>query len=274
MKHSTAKKRRSGRRNPITLVVLLLLALAGTGTAYAAIKPTSSAELPGGNSAATAEDIEAGYRLFVANCASCHGTNGEGNGTSGPPLAGAGYAAADFQISTGRMPMAEPGVQAPRNDYIDIFTTEEIHQLSSYVASLGPGPDMPEAQWLDASLGDPANGGRIFRTNCAMCHNSSGSGGALTRGKFAPSLMNVEEKDLYNAMATGPQSMPVFNDDNLTPEEKRDVIAFLKFIEDGGNDYGGHSLGSLGPAGDALFVWTFGVGILIAAAVWLGRKAA
>lgn len=274
MKKRTAKTPRARRRNPITLVVLLFLALAVTGTAYAAVKPTAQADVPGGTAESTEEDVTEGERLFLANCASCHGISGEGNRTSGPPLVGAGYAAVDFQVSTGRMPMAQPGVQAPRNDYIDAFDAEQIHQLSSYVASLGPGPDMPEAEWLDPELGDPANGGKIFRTNCAMCHNSSGSGGALTRGKYAPSLMDVEEKDIYNAMLTGPQSMPVFNDDNLTPQEKRDVIAFLKFIEGGGNNYGGQALGSLGPAGDGLFVWTFGVALLIAAAVWVGRKAA
>jgi len=45
-------------------------------------------------------------------------------------------------------------------------------------------------------------------------------------------------------------------------------------VEDGGNAYGGHALGSLGPAGDALFVWTFGAALLVAAAIWIGRKAA
>ena len=65
-----------------------------------------------------------------------------------------------------------------------------------------------------------------------MCHNFAGAGGALTRGKYAPSIRGVSGKHIYEAMITGPQSMPVFNDANITPENKRDVIAFLKTIQE------------------------------------------
>ena len=39
-------------------------------------------------------------------------------------------------------------------------------------------------------------------------------------------------------MVTGPQSMPVFNDQNITPERKRDVIAFLNTIQEEPNASG------------------------------------
>jgi ubiquinol-cytochrome c reductase cytochrome c subunit len=74
-------------------------------------------------------------------------------------------------------------------------------------------------------------------------------------------------------MQTGPQQMPVFNDANIAPEEKRDIIAFLKTIEDAPQQ-GGHALGSLGPVSEGWFAWVFGLGILIATAVWLGQKSA
>ena len=60
-------------------------------------------------------------------------------------------------------------------------------------------------------------GGELFRTNCAMCHNAAAAGGALTRGKFAPALADVSGKHIYEAMVTGPQNMPVFNDANISP---------------------------------------------------------
>lgn len=260
------------RRSPIALLVLLLLGLTMTGTAYAVFQPKAAP----GTSATTvsAEDIEEGRQLFLANCASCHGTNAEGNAPAGPSLVGVGAAAVDFQVGTGRMPLAAPGVQAPPNRGQVNFTSEEITQMAAYVDSLGPGPAVPDAEWLDLEGADIANGGKLFRTNCAMCHNSSGTGGALTRGKYAPTLMGVEPVHIYEAMLTGPQSMPVFNDDNLTPQEKEDVIAFIVDMDQGGTAYGGHQLGSMGPAGDTLFIWTIGIGLLLAAAVWLGRKAA
>ncbi len=259
------------RRSPAAVVILLLVGLLLTGGLYAAFAP-SPAEAS--SSAGSAEDIAAGEKLFLANCASCHGTNGQGNGDAGPSLVGVGAAAVDFQVGTGRMPLSGPNVQAPRPADEVMFSDEQISQMAAYVASLGPGPAIPDEEYTTGEGGDIARGGELFRVNCAMCHNSSGAGGALTRGKYAPDLMDVEGKYTYEAMLTGPQSMPVFNNDNLSPEDKNDIIAFIDNIDEGGNAYGGHSLGSLGPAGDAFFVWTIGIALLIGAAVWLGRKAA
>ena len=63
---------------------------------------------------------------------------------------------------------------------------------------------------------DLARGGELFRTNCSACHNFEGAGGALPDGKYAPPLMGVSNKHLYEAMLTGPQQMPVFSDEVLT----------------------------------------------------------
>jgi ubiquinol-cytochrome c reductase cytochrome c subunit len=71
-------------------------------------------------------------------------------------------------------------------------------------------------------------------------------------------------------MLTGPQSMPVFNSANLTPEDKRDVIAYLEAQKQGSP--GGASLGSLGPVSEGLWAWVVGIGLLIGAAVWIGAK--
>lgn len=263
------------RRSPIALIVLLFLGLTFTGTAYAALQPSAPVDpYSASNATADVDDVEEGRKLFLANCASCHGKNAEGNGTAGPSLAGVGSAAVNFQVGTGRMPLAAPGVQAPGNPNQVNFSDEEIAQMGAFVDSIAPGPGVPDAEFTDLEGADIANGGMIFRTNCAMCHNSSAQGGALTRGKFAPSLMGVEPQHMYEAMLTGPQSMPVFNDATITPQEKEDVIAFIVNIEEGGNSFGGHDLGSLGPAGDAVFIWTIGIGLLIGVAVWLGRKAA
>lgn len=262
------------RRHPAAIVLLLLLALLGTGTAYAAFAPKPAQAQTG----ASGDDVAAGRKLFQANCSTCHGLNAEGkrtgNGDSiaGPALAGVGAAAVDFQMGTGRMPMAAPGVQAARQAKV-LFTQEQIAQIGAYVASLGAGPAVPTKEQYDYSKGDPARGGQIFSVNCAMCHNSAGAGGALTRGKYAPTLMDVDPKHIYEAMETGPQSMPVFNDANQSTQAKQDIIAYLKSLENDPNP-GGLKLGALGPVTEGLFAWVFGLGILVGCAVWLGRKAA
>ncbi|MEO7070839.1 MAG: c-type cytochrome, partial [Nostocoides sp.] len=240
--------------------------------AYAAVAPQ-----PAQAQASTAQDVAAGKQLFQANCASCHGVNAEGRATgngdkiAGPALAGVGAAAVDFQMGTGRMPLRAPGIQAEASDVQ--FDQTQIDQVAAYIASLAPGPAVPSEEDVDPAKGDPAAGGELFRVNCAMCHNASGSGGALTRGKYAPSLMGVEPKHIYEAMDSGPQSMPVFNDSNIAPKDKRDIIAFLTAV-DKAPAQGGNTLGSLGPVTEGWFAWFFGLGLLIASAVWLGQKSA
>ncbi len=209
--------------------------------------------------------------MFLANCASCHGKDGQGT-ADGPTLAGVGAAAVDFQMGTGRMPLAAPGVQAERTFPVK-FNQTQIDQIAAYVDTLGPGPAVPDEKYSSGLTGDVARGGEIFRVNCAMCHNFAGSGGALTRGKYAPPLHDIDGKHIYEAMLTGPQSMPVFADTNLSPQAKADVIAYLHELDKKENP-GGNALGNFGPVGDGFFLWLLGIPIMIGAAVWLGRKAA
>jgi ubiquinol-cytochrome c reductase cytochrome c subunit len=263
------------RRHPAAILLLLLLGLLITGGAYSLLAPK---EAQASASATPAQTVEEGKNLFLGNCATCHGVNAEGT-ASGPTLVGVGAAAVDFQVGTGRMPMAKPGVQAPRQEKIK-FTEDQIDALATYVASLGAGPAVPDEEFTTAlEPGTPENneriarGGEIFRVNCAMCHNFAGAGGALTRGKYAPGLSEVSGTHIYEAMLTGPQSMPVFSDQNLSPEAKQDVISYLKATEAQTN-VGGLTLGQLGPVSEGLFAWVFALGILVGCAVWLGKKAA
>lgn len=252
------------RRHPLAAIALLLMGLLVTGGLYAVATTVNQAKA---TTSFSANDAEEGGKLFAANCATCHGMGASGS-QAGPSLVGVGAAAVDFQVGTGRMPMQMNGPQAYKKPAQ--FNEEQTHQLSAYVASLGPGPSIPEASVLDGQ-GDAAKGGELFRVNCAMCHNAAAAGGALTRGKFAPALSGVSEKHIYEAMVTGPQNMPVFSDANVGPEGKRDIITFLKQIEANGSP-GGADLGALGPVSEGLFVWIAGLGVIIAFTIWLTSR--
>jgi ubiquinol-cytochrome c reductase cytochrome c subunit len=257
------------RRSRLAAPAVLIIGLLASGGIYAALAPA--------NANTTTDDaatVAKGKALFLVGCASCHGKNAEGIVTKrgnqyGPALVGVGAAAVDFQVSTGRMPMAQPGAQALRK--ARVFNDDEVQALAAYVASLGPGPAIPtknEYDVSDATNEEVVQGGEFFRTNCTACHNFAGSGGALPRGKFAPSLKGVSGKLIFEALVTGPQQMPVFSNDVLTPQDKKEIIAYLKKTEDTPS-YGGFTLGSIGPVSEGMFAWLVGIGGLVGVGVWI-----
>ena len=261
------------RRGPLAGLAVLVLGLLMTGSLYAAFAPAQAQQAE-----SSAAQVAKGRELFLVGCSFCHGQNGEGVRTLdgnqiGPPLVGVGAAAVDFQVGTGRMPMSQPGAQAPRKE--PTYSDEEVAALAAYVASLGPGPAIPTADdYSVEGMSDEereeaiVRGGQIFLTNCTACHNFEGSGGAMPRGGYAPEIRGVDPKYVYEAMLTGPQAMDSFSNGVLPPEDKRAVIAYLESIEEN-PDYGGFGLGGLGPVSEGLFAWLVGLGSLVAFAVWI-----
>jgi len=260
------------RRHPLAAVAVMLVALLACGMAYAAVAPSQEAQASTEASLA----VEEGRTLFQVGCASCHGKNGEGGSSNtspdqlaGPSLIGVGAAAVDFQVGTGRMPLAQQAAQAP--DKPPVYNQAQVDQLAAYVASLGPGPAIPTEEQYAYEDADMAEGGELFRTNCASCHNFAGRGGALTDGKYAPPLVDTDPKYIVEAMLTGPQSMPVFPDTTLTPEDKLAVIAYIKGLNEA-PDSGGANIGRIGPVSEGLWGWLIGMGSLIGVSVWIGAK--
>ncbi|WP_194893921.1 cytochrome bc1 complex diheme cytochrome c subunit [Catenulispora pinisilvae] len=256
------------RRHPLAAFVVLFLALGVIGATYATLG--SSSAKASASVAATPEQLVEGQKLFQSSCSSCHNMNGQGVQGSGPSLIGVGAAAVDFQVGTGRMPAMQIGPQVPSKP--PIFTQDQIDAMAAYIGALGAGPDIPDPSLYNGDPNDAAsvsNGGVLFRTNCSQCHNVAGAGGALTDGKFAPSLRETSTKHIYEAMLTGPQNMPIFNDNVMSPQDKKDIIAYLVQTRTGSNP-GGLDLGSIGPVSEGLFVWTIVLGLLIVFACWIG----
>jgi ubiquinol-cytochrome c reductase cytochrome c subunit len=194
----------------------------------------------------------------------------DAQGTStGPSLIGVGGAAVDFQVSTGRMPAAEIGAEMDRKP--PRFNTEQTHALAAYIQSLGGGPPIPSAEQVSTEGANVALGQELFTTNCAQCHNFVGAGGDLTYGKYAPPLTDSTPTQIYEAMQTGPEAMPVFNDTTITPQEKRDIIAYITQTR-AEPDPGGFSLGRVGPVTEGIVAWLGGIGALVLAAWWIAAK--
>lgn len=255
------------RRHRFAGPVLLVFALFMIGTTFSVA--SANTRLAASVMSRTAA-IDEGRQIFLKGCSSCHGLNAEG-GKIAPSLIGVGAAAVDFQVGTGRMPMADMSVQAMRKK--PAYNPDQVAALAAYVASLAPGPAIPDQQvQFYERDGSSAQGGELFRTNCAMCHNFAGQGGALSRGKYAPTLMRATPTQIYEAMITGPQSMPKFGDKIITPSEKLDIIKWIKAAQNEPS-LGGASMGRVGPVTEGLLGWILGLGLLVGIAVWLATKA-
>jgi ubiquinol-cytochrome c reductase cytochrome c subunit len=255
------------RRRPVAGYAALLLGLVVVALLYGSLTRsggTAQASAP----PASQQDVTAGKNLFQANCSSCHGLEAQGS-TQAPSLIGAGAAAVYFQMSTGRMPAKEVGAENERKP--TMFSEQQIYQIGDYIAYLGGGPAIPTAEQVSTEGANTALGEQLFSTNCAQCHGFAGAGGALTYGKDAPPLTQSTPTQIYTAMLTGPEAMPVFGDGALSPQAKRDIIAYVTQTRVEPNP-GGFSLGRTGPVTEGLLIFLGGMTFLILIAMWITAK--
>jgi len=255
------------RRRPVAGYAALLLGLVVVALVYGSL--TRGGGVAQASAPATAQrDITAGKELFQANCSSCHGLDAQGTDQA-PSLIGAGAAAVYFQMSTGRMPAKEVGAENDRKP--TLFTEPEIFAIADYVASIGGGPPIPTAEQVSTEGANTAVGEQLFSANCAQCHGFAGAGGALTYGKNAPPLTASTPTQIYTAMLTGPEAMPVFSDGALPPQAKRDIIAYITQTRVEPNP-GGFSLGRTGPVTEGLVIFLGGLGFLVLISMWITAR--
>lgn len=228
--------------------LLLLIGLVlGPGISWAAGAPP----------AAMAREASLGQELYGERCSSCHGLLGQGT-DQGPSLAGAGPAAVDFMLSTGRMPLADPRQpmlrQSPR------FTRREIDALLAYIASLGSGgPSIPS---VDLTQGNLVRGRQLFMENCAACHGADGQGAAVNLGEVAPSLHIATPTEIAEAVRTGPGPMPRFGEKVF---DQSDLDSLVRYVYALRNipDPGGAGLGHEGPVIEGFVAWLVGLGLMV-----------
>lgn len=231
------------------------------GSATSSLSPAEAQEAANADPAMVA----AGEQLYLTGCVSCHAVGGKGTDQY-PSLIGVGAASADFYLRTGRMPLAFPVPQPPEKP--EAYSDEEILQLVAYVASLGPGPPIPDVDPATASL---QNGGSLYLANCAACHNSQGIGGALSYGRHAPSLLAVKPTQIGEAMRTGPGQMPVFGPDTISDSDLDDIVRYVQYLQEP-DAAGGLKIGSTGPVTEGFVAWLVGLGVLILVIRWITKE--
>lgn len=206
----------------------------------------------------------AGEHLYRRDCASCHGPAGEGT-RRGVPLTDAGEASADFYLTTGRMPIADPHQEVRRRDAA--YGEREIAALVAFVGSLGSGPPIPDV----TGHSDVAAGGSLYRLHCAQCHGSTGVGVALAAGVTAPSVLVSTPTQVAEALVVGPGAMPVFTPTVFDDEETGAVVAYVEALRSG-PDRGGNPMARSGRLDEMLVAWGVGTVLMLAVARTIARR--
>jgi ubiquinol-cytochrome c reductase cytochrome c subunit len=268
-----ARAARGKLRRRLSAGIRLIAALTLVGGLYTSFAPgIGRAE----GTPTLSQTAQEGKAVYEVSCVTCHGRNGQGVNQRGPSLIGVGSAAVEFQVNTGRMPLARQEAQAERKP--PQLTPDDAKKIGQYIQELGGGPQLPSDADLNKLVADARSdpnglqrGGDLFRETCAACHAFSTGGGALSSGKYAPSLKDSTNRDMYAAMLTGPQNMPVFGNNELSPQDKADIIAYVQNLNSD-QDPGGWNLGRYGPVPEGLVIFLVGIAVLVFSTLWIAGK--
>jgi ubiquinol-cytochrome c reductase cytochrome c subunit len=228
-------------------------------------KGTSADPLPGSPpSPAERGLIARGRSLFADGCSSCHGVDARGIRNLAPSLYGAGAAAADFYLSTGRMPLADPTDEPERTQ--PAYQRGDIDALVAFIGSFG-GPGIPR---VDPARGDLAAGMRQFTEHCAGCHQIVGRGGIVT-GAAVPALDDTTPTQLAEAVRVGPYLMPRFSARQLDQATLDSIARYVQSIRHPPNR-GGLGIGNLGPIPEGMVAWLLAMTVLLGVARLIGER--
>lgn len=181
------------------------------------------------------ESREEGEELYLEQCASCHGAEGEGG--LGPALAAPEFldSVADEQMfSLIRSGVPGTGMPAWAQSFGGPLTDQEIQHVVNFIRSW-------EGQELDVSQSqpqtDPERGAEIFAATCSFCHGVEGVGTAQGPQLNDPELLSQFDDEWFReTIVKGRPSkgMPTWGT-VLSPEEIDHVVAYLRtWQEEGG----------------------------------------
>ena len=235
-----------------------------------------------GAAAQSSGDVRLGKRLYGEYCVACHGANGSGNANGrtigagpsriqqqekavAPSLQEVGALAADFYLRTGYMPLPHVGLQ-PRRKRV-FFTEPQIQALIAYVASLGPGPAVPQPHPERGSLSE---GLHLFTDHCAGCHQVVAEGGYVT-GALPPPLEAATPTQIAEAVRIGPYVMPTFTKKALSDRQLDSIIRYVEYTKHP-DDRGGWAIGHLGPIPEGIVTWFLAMTTLVGVCIVIGKR--
>jgi ubiquinol-cytochrome c reductase cytochrome c subunit len=240
----------------IALAAALLAGCVGSLVAQSFSAQTTSAD--------TSQAAAQGRALYLDSCSSCHGIDARGVPGSGPSLYGVGVGAADFYLSTGRMPLDDPRDEPRRRR--PVFGPSQIAGLVAYVGSLG-GPPAPNA---DPAKGSLSTGLQVFTEKCAGCHQQLGRGGTVT-GAQVPSVQQATPRQIAEAVRIGPYVMPNFSASDIDQQQLDSLARYIVYTRKP-DDRGGWAIGHLGPIPEGMVAWLLGGAALVLITRLIGER--
>ncbi|HEY7281805.1 MAG TPA: c-type cytochrome [Actinomycetota bacterium] len=267
------ERRRLGRRAALAMgatvlvvsVPLGLLLTPASGRPLAAASPAvSSSASP---SPVSPLVLAVGKNTYEERCSTCHGPSAGGT-SQGPPIAGLGPAYYDFMMSTGRMPLDQPGVQAERRP--PVLTPAQIRAVTAYLETIPPGDGVP-IPVVDTSEGSLSLGQATFQANCAPCHGTTGRGGAVGP-QDAPPVVHATSTQVAEAVRIGPGTMPVFDESTIDQHTLNSLVAYVEYLRTP-DDRGGSGLGGVGPLIEGFVALVGGLGLVVLVTRTIGTRA-
>jgi ubiquinol-cytochrome c reductase cytochrome c subunit len=219
------------------------------------------------SAAASGAAVIRGRALYLESCASCHGRDARGVPRSGPSLRGAGAAAIDFYLSTGRMPLAQPRLEPPRTN--PSYGRGGRAAIAAYLTGLGAGgPAIPA---VHPGRGDVARGRRLFADSCSGCHQIAAKGG-VDPEVTAPALDDATPRQIAEAIRVGPYLMPRFGPRTLDAHDVDSIARYIRTYARSPVNRGGWGIGNIGPIPEGLVAWLLAGGSLLLVARAIGER--
>jgi cbb3-type cytochrome c oxidase subunit I len=179
------------------------------------------------------EEVIRGETLFAANCASCHGPSGRGDGNASVGLLPKPADLTAARFSDERLSsVLWNGVAGSAMPPWRQLPAEDLRALVAYVQSLHLPQGAPSTQET-ASLGP---GKALFAATCASCHGESGAGNGPAAGALAPAPTNFHLKKptqerAWDVLENGVPgtAMPPWRS-QLNADERRALVEFVRSL--------------------------------------------
>ncbi|HEY0329577.1 MAG TPA: c-type cytochrome [Rhodopseudomonas sp.] len=224
-----------------------------------------------------------GQRVYLENCAICHGPDGRGNGAAAPSMSprprdlttagykykstpqGAAPTTADLRkvVADGLTASAMPFFR-------DMLTAAEIDDVVGYVEALRSVPARRAAPLLvprrpPVTSANVAHGEGLYRAQgCATCHGAELGGGAVLTDAYGQPVTSrdltapwsfrggARPQDVFLRLTTGLGASPMPSFADLPAADRWDLVAFLESRARAVPGEPGGVLGGPGQSQDAL----------------------